>query len=54
MALSLIGVALLGLLVLCWLALRAPVRSGLHNDEPVMTVTLLRDRLQTKALRYSE
>lgn len=41
MALSLIAVAVLGLLVLCWLALRSLGRSGPHTDEPVVTVTLL-------------
>lgn len=42
MAVSVIGVALLGLLVLCWLALRPRVRSVEHSDEPTVTVTLLR------------
>lgn|SRR5215213_254830 len=41
MALSLIAVALLGLLVLCWLASRSLMRSSPHTHEPIVTVTLL-------------
>jgi len=40
MAWSVIVVALCGLLVLCWLALRSPLRSVQQSDDLVVTVTL--------------
>ena len=47
-ALSLIAVALLGLLLLCWLAIRSPMRSVHHSDEPVVTVKLVPGSITNK------